>query len=82
MKSNNKESSTNFFSTELLSSNLSDLNLSDPLGLTNARDSPQRKRITKQDFMNASSSSLSKIGKESTDNNDPLSQLDPLWSMK
>ena len=77
-----KTSSSNFFSAELLSNNLSDLNLADPLGLSNSRDSPQRKRITKQDFLNASTSSLSKIGKDSADDNDPLSKLDPLWSMK
>ena len=79
---NKQTSNKNFFSPEFLSSNLSDLNLSDPLGLSNDRDSPQRKRITKQDFLNASTSSLSKIGKEAADDKDPLSQLDPLWSMK
>ena len=75
-------SPVNFFPAELLTNNLSDLNLSDPLGLTTSSDSPHKKRITKQDFLNASNSSLSKIGKTSTDDNDPLSQLDPLWSMK
>ena len=81
-RTNKPTSNKNFFSSEFLSSNLSDLNLLDPLGLSNDRDSPQRKRITKQDFLNASTSSLSKIGKESADDKDPLSQLDPLWSMK
>jgi hypothetical protein len=75
-------SPANFFPAELLTNNLSDLNLSDPLGLMTSSDSPHKKRITKQDFLNASNSSLSKIGNTSIDGNDPLSQLDPLWSMK
>ena len=74
-------SPANFFPAELLTNNLADLNLSDPLCLTASGNPQQKKRITKHDFLNASNSSLSKLGKSSIDG-DPLSQLDPLWSMK
>ena len=76
------EAVSNFFSSELLTNTLSDLNLSDPLSLTTSSNSPHRKRITKQDFLNASNSSISNLGKGASDDADPLSQLDPLWSMK
>ena len=76
------EAASNFFSSELLTNTLSDLNLSDPLSLTTSSNSPHRKRITKQDFLNASNSSISNLGKGASDDADPLSQLDPLWSMK
>jgi hypothetical protein len=40
--------------------------------------SPRRKKITKQDFLNKHSGML----KPESDPADPLSQLDPLWSLK
>ena len=81
-------SNSNFIPTELLTNKLADLNLSaDPLGLASASkssSSPHKRRITKQDFINTSNTSLSKIGTCASVENitDPLSQLDPLWSMK
>ena len=58
---------------------LKNLNLSDPLGLKSpgSGTSPRKKKITKQDFANAESGLKTDVDKD-----DPLSQLDPLWSMK
>ena len=59
---------------------LKNLNLSDPLGLKSpsSSTSPRKKKITRQDFANSESG----LKKGEVDENDPLSQLDPLWSMK
>ena len=62
LKAKKTEAVSNFFSAELLTNTLSDLNLSDPLSLTSSSHSPHRKRITKQDFLNASNSSISNLG--------------------
>lgn len=59
-------SSTSIFSPDL--SKLADLSVSST--------SPQRKKVTKQDFNN------SKGIKLESNPDDPLSQLDPLWSLK
>lgn len=66
------------------------LNLADPLGLAAEggcaanQSSPNRKKITKQDFANSASSPVgSSMMKQRSENfDDPLSQLDPLWSLK
>ena len=70
------KSSSIFQSQEMLQH----LNLSDPLGLNSpgSRSSPNKKKFTKQDFFNNTGDLQTK--NEETD--DPLSQLDPLWSMK
>ncbi len=44
--------------------------------------SPRRKKITKQDFLNADKNKNSGILKSENNPDDPLSQLDPLWSLK
>jgi len=71
-----------FQSSEMLAS----LNLSDPLGLnspaSNSRNSPNKKKITKQDFLNAADSKSEDLQKKNEASDDPLSQLDPLWSLK
>ena len=58
------------FSSDL--SKLADLNISNT-----STPSPQKKKVTKQDFLNAS-----KGLKTEADAADPLNQLDPLWSLK
>ena len=61
-------SKTGIFSAEL--SKLADLSMNP------SNSSPNRKKITKEDFNK-------KEGlKQDTNPNDPLSQLDPLWSLK
>jgi len=52
----------------------------DPMGKgTDGNHSPQKKKITKQDFLNKGSTGLMK---NEANADDPLSQLDPLWSLK
>ena len=61
-------SKTGIFSAEL--SKLADLSLNP------SNSSPNRKKITKEDFI------TTKGLKQDSNPNDPLSQLDPLWSLK
>ena len=61
-------SKTGIFSAEL--SKLADLSLNP------SNSSPNRKKITKEDF------NTTKGLKQDSNPNDPLSQLDPLWSLK
>ena len=61
-------SKTGIFSAEL--SKLADLSLNP------SNSSPNRKKITKEDF------NTTKGLKHDSNPNDPLSQLDPLWSLK
>jgi len=76
-----QKTSSIFQSAEMLSN----LNLSDPLGLNSGanlrNNSPSKKKITKQDFLNAASS-VEDLQKKNEASDDPLSQLDPLWSLK
>ena len=70
MESNEtKREKSGIFSSDL--SKLADLNIS------NTSTPSPKKKVTKQDFMNAS-----KGLKNEADAADPLSQLDPLWSLK
>ena len=55
-------------------SNLADLTQLDLLTIT---DSPKKKKITKEDFMSSTGNLQS-----NPDPTDPLSQLNPLWSLK
>ena len=50
-----------------------DLNLSGTVSQT-----PNKKKISKQDFINAKKG----LNQDATNPDDPLSQLDPLWSLK
>ena len=50
-----------------------DLNLSGTVSQT-----PNKKKISKQDFLNAKKG----LNQDTTNPDDPLSQLDPLWSLK
>ena len=65
-------SKTGIFSAEL--SKLADLSLNP------SNSSPNRKKITKEDFKNRSE--IDQGLKQDSNPNDPLSQLDPLWSLK
>ena len=56
------------------SSSLTDLQLGN---LVLSSDSPKKKRITREDFLNPSGNLQSNV-----DPSDPLSQLNPLWSLK
>lgn len=50
----------------------------DPANFTLEGVQPQKQRVTKESFINKTSSSQLGVAK---DPSDPLSQLDPLWSL-